>query len=151
MILVILAVILFIAYNVFILTKYRTIPVSLSETSYIASPTWFSSVIGTETILLLVPWLDNSPEPILPYLSSIALVVCASSPLFKESFHKTTHYISALVALAGIILWMAIHANPLWWTSLVVLAGLIVWKKEQFVYWTELWAFAALSGILLVP
>lgn len=151
MIPVILAVILFVAYNVFILAKYKTIPVSLSETSYIASPTWFSSVIGIETILLLIPWVNNSPEPILPYMSSMALVVCASSPLFKESFHRTTHYISALIALFGIILWMAIHAHPLWWLSLIPLLGMIIWKKKQFVYWTELWAFVALSGIILAP
>lgn len=151
----ILAILLFICYNVFIVWKYKTIPQSLSATVYIASPTLFSSMMGIEAILMLLPWFNQSTLGVLPYASTICLVICASAPLFKESFHKTIHYTSAILALIGILLWIIIDFNGWWLATAVVPAGLTLWSKYStgkliYVYWFELWAFLLLSLILLI-
>ena len=148
MIALILALALFVAYNAYVIGHYRTIPVSLSETSYIASPTLFSGFIGTEALLYLAPWLDKSGLGLLPYAGTISLAVCASAPLFRESFHKRIHYVSGVVAFTAVLLWVALDRSPWWLATAIVPAGLTAWKRDNLVYWLECWA-CLLLGLLL--
>lgn len=150
MIALILAIAFFVFYNVFIIHKYKTVPVSLSETSYIASPTWFSSFIGTEAILLLAPWLAKTSLAIFPYWATICLVVCASAPLFKEKQHKCVHYTSAILALIGFLAWIVMDCSTLWLLTALIPIGLTVfYKADRYVYWFEIWAFLLLGALLI--
>lgn len=144
-----LALTLFAIYNIGICWKFKKIPVSLSETSYILSPTCFSSLVGIEALLLIMPWLEKSNGWLLPYFSTISLIVCSSAPLFKEPFHKTIHYISAMAALAGVLCWLYLNVSWPWIYTLAVPVFATIYRPKEYVYWVELWAFLLLNLILL--
>lgn len=141
---------LFLMYNLHMICKFKTIPVSISDTVYMESPTLFSCFIGIESVLLLVPWLQHSEYQILPYLSIISLIVCSSAPLFKEPFHGPIHYISAIIGFLFILMWILIYAGWIWLLGMLgAILILSVLKPQCWVYWSELVVFISLVLLLI--
>ena len=141
-------------YNLFILIKYKTIPVSLSETSYMLGKQryWFILYCIISTFLIMPVLLSAVPESLtlLPFLMGTGLLLSGVSPLFKEGLDKKVHYISSIVAFISFIVLLFLEMS---WICIVtfflLLGGLILWKPNCFVYFAEMLSFLFIIIYLL--
>lgn len=97
-------------YNLYILIKYKTIPTSLSETSYMLGNKRYLFTIYCifSTFLMLPCLLSTVPETltILPFLMCSGLMFSGASPLFKQGLDKSVHYIAAIIAFISFIVFL---------------------------------------------
>lgn len=151
----ILFIIISLIYNLYIILKYKTIPVSLSETSYILGGFkryWFSAYCVLVSFLILPNLLTILPESImfLGFLMSSGLLFAGMSPLFKEGMDKTIHYASAIVSFVTFIL-LLILLKPwllLWYC--ICLVPFILWKKDCYVYFAEMLVHIFIILLLII-
>ena len=145
-ILIIIFCIINIIYNLFIFIKYKTIPVSLSETSYLLEDKryWFTLYCVVSTFLIIPCLLNVVPEilTILPFLMCSGLMFSGLSPLFKQGLDKTIHYTASIVAFISFLIFLILEME---WLITVIFAILllifVLWKPKCYVYFAEMLSF----------
>ena len=133
-------------YNLYILIKYKTIPTSLSETSYMLGNKRYLFTIYCifSTFLMLPCLLSTVPETltILPFLMCSGLMFSGASPLFKQGLDKSVHYIAAIIAFISFIVFLILAMG--WLVLLlfcILLLILILWKPKCYIYFAEMLSF----------
>lgn len=144
LILTILTILITLVYNGYIMIKYKKIPESLSETSYLLGGNkryWFTGYCFIICILLL-PLLFNVTNNnllILPFIFCGGLAFAGCSPLFREGLDRIVHYSSAYTAFAAYVLYMILCMNWWWVLGYVVVLGILcIIKWKSYVYWAEI-------------
>ena len=133
-------------YNTVIFITYKTVPVSLSETSYMMGGNWryfFTGYCFLLCLLILPVLLELTPEnfQIIPFVFCGGLSFAGCTPFFKEESQRKTHYIAAIIAFAGFVLYMALCMHWLWIGCFVVILGaLCLWKYKCYIYFGEMLA-----------
>lgn len=130
-------------YNGYIIIKYKKLPESLSETSYIMGGNkryLFTGYCFLICILILPVLLDITPIAfqVIPFIFCGGLIFAGVSPLFKEGLDKIVHYSSAIIAFLAFIIY-SIFCIP-WYFSIcyiIILSILCIWKYNNYVYWAE--------------
>ena len=107
----ILCLIVTIVYNTYIIVKYKKIPESLSETSYLLGGDkryWFTGYCFIICMLLLPVLFEitNSNLMILPFIFCGGLSFAGCSPLFMGGLDKPIHYIFSILAFIAYIFYM---------------------------------------------
>ena len=114
-----LAIILFIIttviYNFGIIYRYKRIPVSLSETSYILAGnrrsnlrylfTLYCTIIAGCFFPCLLEILPSSYQ-FLSFLMCSGLLFSGFTPLFKEELEKSIHYGAAIISFISYIIFI---------------------------------------------
>ena len=111
MILVIISIIITLVYNLYIILKYKKIPESLSETSYLLGGNkrfMFTGYCVLTSFLLLPILLEltTASFQIMPFIFCGGLLFAGCSPLFREGLDKPIHYIFSGLAFAAYIFYM---------------------------------------------
>lgn len=131
-------------YNLYVIIKHKTIPVSLSETSYMLGGFWFTGYCFATVFLILPILLEIVPQTLtfLPFLMCSGLMFAGASPMFKKGLDKPVHYISSIISFIGFIIFVIFIMGWYWLIAFVILlAGLCIWKKECYVYFAEMLVF----------
>ena len=143
-ILLIICLIITLLYNSYIIIKYKKIPESLSETSYLLGGNkryWFTGycfIICTLLLPLLFN-ITNNNLLILPFIFCGGLAFAGCSPLFREGLDRIVHYSSAYIAFAAYVLYMILCMNWWWVLGYVVVLGILCMIKwKSYVYWAEI-------------
>ena len=140
---VIICLLITVIYNGIILFKYKLIPQSLSETSYImgGNNIYIFTVYCTLISFLLCPsLLQVTPDnyQILPFIFCGGLLFSGCSPLFREGLDKIVHYTSAYIAFGVYAVYMVLCMPWYFILSYVLLLGsLCIWKYKSFIYFAE--------------
>lgn len=132
-----------IIYNLYIIIKYKKIPESLSETSYIMGGNKIYLFTGYCFLIciLILPVLFNITPinfQVIPFIFCGGLLFAGCSPLFKNGLDKIVHYSSAIIAFIAFIIY-SIFCIP-WYFSIcyiITLGLLCIWKYKNYVYWAE--------------
>ena len=163
LILVLISFLLFLAYNISIVSKFG-IPPSLSQSYYLLNGVkknlgfLFTEMMLTMAFTLLPVWLELGEviSSWSSYLNPLAFFTCAAiafvgaSPAFKANkLEGTVHKVAAIVAAACSMIWCLVTCWQIMYVPLGV-AGLIAavgavtqtWKSAS-VYWLEMMAFGA--------
>ena len=139
-----LLILLTILYNSYIILKYKKIPVSLSETSYMLGGLkryWFTAYCVATVFLALPCLLNIVPECLtfLPFLMCGGMLFAGVSPLFKEGLDKPVHYISSIFSFIVFLIFTVLIMGWVYLLIYLILLGLLVlWKKECYVYFAEI-------------
>ena len=150
----ILSLILVLAYISVSSYKSRQIPPSISETAYLwaeSKVNWFTVFCVVLGILILPPWLIVTPEvfQFLAFLGCAGLIICGTSPLFRENFQGTVHIVGFLIAIVAWLIWMILSG-----LSFVLLLDLIIFgcmlliKADKWILWLELIAILTIIFII---
>ena len=108
--LTILTLLITLLYNSYIIIKYKKIPQSLSETSYLLGGnkrylfTGYCFIISF--CLLPVLFTITNNFLFLPFIFCGGLLFAGCSPLFKSGLDKPIHYICSYIAFAAYIFYM---------------------------------------------
>ena len=141
-------------YNLFIFIKYKTIPVSLSETSYMLEDKryWFTLYCVASAFFILPSLLAVVPETLtfLPFFMCSGLMFSGASPLFKQGLDKTVHYVASIIAFISFLVFLILEMG---WLSTIVFAIVlmifIIWKPKCYVYFAEMLSFLFIIFYLL--
>lgn len=144
---IIICILISIIYNGYIFWRYKRIPVSLSETSYILGGFkryWFTlycSIIGTTLLPILIKATPENYE-VIPLLICTGLLLAGVSPTFRQSgLERTVHYVSSFISFAGFILYTILCIDWVWLIGYgIILGSLCIWKKECYVWFAEILA-----------
>lgn len=140
----ILLIILALVYNLYIILKYKQIPVSLSETSYMLGGLkryWFT-IYCVATVFLALPCLLIVVPESLTFLSFLmcgGMLFAGASPLFKGGLDKLVHYTTSIFSFVIFLIFIILVMGWSYLLIYLVLLGLLVlWKKECCVYFAEM-------------
>lgn len=155
LILIILMLLITFLYNGYMFIKYKKIPESLSETSYLLGGNkryWFTMYCFIISILLLPVLFETTiiNFQILPFIFCGGLAFAGCSPLFKEGLDKIVHYSSSYIAFSAYILYMICCMNW-WWVFgyFIVLGLLCIIRWKSYVYWAEMLALLEICIYIL--
>lgn len=144
-------------YNGYILIRYKKIPQSLSETSYLLDGNkryLFTAYCLIVSLCILPILLEITPlnYQIIPFIFCGGLSFSGCSPLFKDGLDRKVHYISAYIAFAAFVLYMILCMHWLYIVGyVVILGGLCIWKYKCYVYFAEMLAlFEIIFYILMI-
>ena len=100
-------------YNISIIMCFKTIPVSISETSYLLENKryLFTLYCFVSVFLMLPPLLTSVPETltVLPFLMCSGLMFSGASPLFKSGPDKKVHYVSAIISFVSFVIFLILE------------------------------------------
>jgi hypothetical protein len=110
-ILLITCLIITLLYNSYIIIKYKKIPESLSETSYLLGGNkryWFTGYCFIICLLLVPSLFEITVNSLLflPFLIGGGLAFAGCSPLFNEGLDKPIHYIFSGLAFVAYLCYM---------------------------------------------
>ena len=154
MVLSIIILLITLLYNIYIIIKYKKIPESLSETSYLLGGnkrylfTWYCVIIS----FCLLPVLLETTVTLqfLPFLFCGGLLFAGCSPLFKEGLDKPIHYIFSILAFIAYIFYMIFCMGWIWLIGyLMALSVLCAIKWKSYIYWAEIIAVLELIIFIL--
>ena len=146
LILLCLCVILTLAYNIYVIIRYKKIPESLSETSYLFGGNkrfLFTGYCILITFLLLPVLLNITNEnfQILPVLICAGLAFAGCSPLFREGLDKKVHYISAYISFGTFVLYSILCMNWIYTVVFICILGMLcLIRYKSFIYFAEILA-----------
>lgn len=170
MLLIIISLILFTAYNAVALKRFG-VPKSLSETFYLWNGVKknlgyiFTGMMGGMTFTLLPAWIEvgNQVSSWSPFLNFLVFFACGAimfvgvAPAFRSNkMEGTVHELSAKIAAACALIWCFVVCYQIWYVPLaciiaVLIAGLCTRTfKKCSVYWLEMMAFAATFMTVIV-
>lgn len=140
------ALLITLIYNLIVWIKYKVVPVSISETSYIFGGNkryFFTLYCIIMTFILTPQLLSILPEKygFISFLMCTGFAFAGVSPLFKSGMDKIVHYMSAAISFVAFIIIMILFMN--WWyvvAFIVPYIGLLIWKRECYVYFAEMLA-----------
>lgn len=143
-------------YNIYILSKYKKIPKSLSETSYLlgGNKRYLFTIYCFIISFCLLPILLEITLSLqfIPVTFCAGLLFSGCSPLFREGLDKIVHYSSAYMAFAAYIAYMIFTMGWIWLIIYFILLGLLcIWKYKCYVYFAEMLAlFEIMIYILMI-
>lgn len=146
LILLVVCLLITIVYNSYVFIRFKKVPQSLSETSYLfgGNKRYFFTAYCMIVCLLLLPLLlEITPNnfQIIPFIFCGGLSFAGCSPLFREGLDKKIHYISAYIAFGAFILYMVLCMHWIYIIVYAVLLGaLCLWKYKCYVYFAEMLA-----------
>lgn len=145
-ILIYIAIFITIVYNCYIIIRYKKIPESLSETSYLLGGNkryWFTGYCFIICILLLPILFEITVDSLLflPFLICGGLSFAGCSPLFREGLDKPVHYTFSILAFVCYICYMIFCMGWTWLIGYLVLLLILYFiKKSSLIYWAEMLA-----------
>lgn len=146
-------ILLSIAYNNYIICKYKRIPESLSETSYmLGKDKWLFIGYCVITGGLMLPLLlDITPEKFqcLPFFICGGLMMAGSSPLYRNGMDKYVHYVSAMFAFISFLIYLGIFNFIVLLLVILLLFAYYLINKKTIVYYAELVALILLTFIII--
>ena len=163
LILVLLALFVFTAYNAVAIKKFG-VPESLSNTFYLWNSVKknlgyvFTGMMGFMAFTLMPAWLEvgNMASSWSSFLNFLIFFACGSimfvgvAPAFRSSeMEGTVHETSAKLAAAAALAWCFAVCYAIWYVPVacilaVLIAGLLSKTfKKCIIYWLEMMAFAA--------
>lgn len=147
-------ILLSIAYNTYIICKYKRIPESLSETSYmLGKDKWlFISYCVITGGLMLPLLLDITPENFqcFPFFICGGLIMAGASPLYRNGLDKYVHYVSAMFAFISFLIYLGIYNWLMLLTVILLLCFYYVAiDKKTIIYYAEIVALIYLIAIIL--
>ena len=152
--LAIIPLVITILYLTIYFWRIHTIPESISETSYLWSPGYFTAYCFALGFSLFIPWIFFTPQHygFLCFLGVSGIFAAGSSPFFKEKFEAKIHYTGGIVAMLMWIVWMCLQS---YYIPLVVFLGIsallsILIKWNSMVFWGEVVGIATLCTLLLL-
>ena len=164
LILVLLAAILYISYNVIVLALFG-VPYSLSQTYYLFKEYkdklrfMFPLMMIGIAILLLPAWIElsiGSPFQFTVFLACVGLIYTGMVPAFRNgNFENIVHTTSAYLAVVMSFIWIIALTNfwyiILIWGGIVGILGLIfkVWRSSYTYLLESIAIFASLTTIIL--
>lgn len=144
---IIVCVLFSLAYNGYILWRFRRIPTSLSETAYLLGGDikkyWFTLYCIIIGITLLPNVFDITLEgyEFIPFIFFLGLLFAGISPSFKYGLDKIVHYISASISFIGFVLYTILCIDWIWLIGYsILLIGLCIWKRKCYIYFAEILA-----------
>ena len=152
--LIIFCLILTLVYNFYIISKFKKIPESLSETSYMlgGNKRFLFTLYCFSVCFLLIPvLLEFTPVSlqILPFIFCGGILFAGCSPLFKEGLDKIIHYTFAYLSFFTYICYMIFCMGWIWLIIyLTILSILCLIKWKCYVYWAEI--LALLETIIFI-
>ena len=153
MVLSIIILLITLLYNIYIIIKYKKIPESLSETSYLLGGNkryLFTGYCFIISICLLPILLEISILQFLPFIFCGGLLFAGCSPLFKEGLDKPIHYIFSILAFIAYIFYMIFCMGWIWLIGyLMALSVLCAIKWRSYIYWAEIIAVLELIIFIL--
>lgn len=156
---ILLCLVFMLVYNTTIITKYKRVPGSLSETSYIISSgggpkkylfTLYSILTG---ITLLPPLFIVTPDgfEVIPFLLCVGFLFSGFSPTYKSGLERPVHYISAYISFISFILYSILCMGWIWLVGYGIILGLLcLWKSKCYVYFAEILALIGISTWVLI-
>lgn len=144
-ILLIICLIITLIYNGFILIKYKKIPQSLSETSYLlgGNKRYIFTIYCFIIAFCLLPILLEITTDLqfIPFIFCGGLLFSGCSPLFREGLDKIVHYSSAYIAFGAYICYMIFCMGWWWLLGYVMILGILcLWRCKCYVYFAEMLA-----------
>ena len=154
-ILSIICLIITILYNGFIIIKYKRIPESLSETSYMLSDKRYLFTIYCLLVsfLIMPEMLELTPEQyqFLPFIFCAGLMFAGASPLFKTGMDRYVHYISAYTAFIAFIFYIILCLPITYIISYIILMIILcLWKYKCYVYFGEMIALFEILIFIII-
>ena len=155
-ILIIIATIIYVAYNTTALANFG-VPDSLSMTYYLwkekSNKGYLFPLMMYAVVAFMMPaWItmsEGSDFQFLAFLAPAAIAFVATAPAFKsDDLENVVHTTAAIVAAFCSLVWVA-AITPYWWMILVwlgfiALAAILTSSyKTALVYWLEQVAFGA--------
>lgn len=143
-------------YNIYILIKYKKIPQSLSETSYLlgGNKRYLFTIYCFIISFCLLPILLEITTTLqfIPVIFCVGLLFSGCSPLFREGIDRIVHYSSAYIAFAAYICYIIFCMGWWWLLGYVVILGILcLWKYKCYVYFAEMLAlFEIMIYILMI-
>lgn len=139
----IITLVMTLLYNSYIIIKYKKIPESLSETSYLlgSNKRYLFTGYCVITSFCLLPMLLEITMTLqfLPFLFCGGLLFAGCSPLFRTGLDKPIHYIFSGLAFVAYLCYMILCMGWIWLIGyLIVLSVLCIIKWKSYVYWAEI-------------
>ena len=155
---VILLIVISLVYNIYALILNKGALESISISSYVflinGKKYYYFTIYCFAVAFILLPiWLTISAVDIqfLTFLSCCGIIFAGSTPLFKEKFQGTVHYIAGIIAVLCYLLWMIFSKYYIWLIAeVIVTVVLITIDYKNFVYYTEIIGLFTLLILLLV-
>lgn len=152
--------IIYLIYNIFVLTKY-SIPENLSSTYYkLGKYGWVFPVTMISCVACLIPgWLnmlEGSDFQFVAFLCPMAIAFMAMAPDFKsDKFEYNVHAIStciaAILALFAIIFVLNGWLHLIFCTFLILLISITTRTlKSNWLYWLETIVFLSTYTSILI-
>lgn len=132
-------------YNVCIIIKYKTIPESLSETSYLLDNyrwlfTLYCYFVCLCLLILLLP-ITKENITFIPFLFCGGLMFAGASPLYKQGMDRKVHYITAFLSFGSFLLYIFLQMGGIWIIPYLLCLGLFcIIKPNSYVYFAEILA-----------
>lgn len=155
-----LCLVFMLIYNALIITKYKKIPISLSETAYLISNggnirrylfTLYCTLTG---ITLLPPLFIVTPEnfEFIPFLLCASFLFSGFSPAYKNNLpEKQVHYVSAGISFSCFIFYGFFCMSWYWLLGYILLLGILcIWKRNCYIYFAEILALSSICIWLLI-
>lgn len=143
-------------YNITAIVINKGIPESISDTAYIynnhCGKYYLFTIYCLLTSVLLFPvWITLSMESIqcLCFLSCSGIIFAGVTPFFKESYQKTLHYTSGILAMVSYILWVCLSG---YWCllgiQLCAIVLLVLFDRKNYVFYSEIVGILGMIGAL---
>lgn len=125
-------------YILFMITKTKHIPDSISDTYYEGAGNWFTIVLFIASFLLIAGMLEMTKDSYWQFVSfftGAGMTLVGAAPKFKTG-ERLVHYTGASVLLFGSQMWILLFGNPL--ALLVWLTAPLWWKDKRRIFWIEM-------------
>lgn len=147
-----------ISYMAGAIIKAKSIPESISATSYIWESNCahkslhkaglFSLYCALVAGMIFWPWVSQTSEywQFLSFLGCTGILAAGSTPFFRESYQARIHYSGGIIAMISWLMWMIVnsfHAELGWCAGIILILCCI--KRRPWVLWGEL---VGLFGLL---
>ena len=156
-----LCLVIMLIYNTLIITKYKKVPKSLSETAYLISNGGnvrrylFTLYCVCTGITLLPPLLMNTPDgfEVLSFLICSGFLFSGFSPNYKDrsSLDRSVHYWAAYISFAAFLILGFTCLGWKWVLAYgIVFGGFCLWKPKCYTYFCEILALITLCMWILL-
>ena len=156
----IISIVVFVVYVTATLTKFKTVPESLSNTYYMLGK-WgplFTLMMFACAFTILPPMLEltNPNFQFVAFFCPAAICFVGAAPNFKkDQMECKVHTISAYVSAIAGLLWVAFLTRYWWLIPIsIVIIGLLAYLTKTMqstkTWWLEMVAFLAVYSALLI-
>ncbi len=165
-----LALLLFTAYNVYTIARYKHVPIHISESYYYLNSQhikrygWiFPCFVWVMALLIIPTWVLIEAQLKLPPMTYLIYIIggCLFCIGLLREYHehrvrKWLHYLVAYTAGLGSVIWIWLTCPIYWWIPFVLLGIFVIiglWTRTlmvSFRYWIELVAFYSIMIVLLL-
>ena len=154
------AVILIMTYLIYTIYRFKTIPISISNTYYMwkkLNMEWlFTFTMWLTAISIVAYWVSASTCyncQFLAFTSIAGMVFVGGAAMFKEELTETVHYVSAGLWAASALIFFLVNKMyyPVIIGALMGLFGFVCNKFKNYTFWAEMaCVFMMIIGIFLL-